>query len=255
MSTTVATVCSKAPQADYYYWERGFKASLARLEVNPVVLGFDEGWGGLCTKPKRYRHWLRENLDSLDTVILADAWDVVFQNHPDEIEARWKELWPNGEVVFNAERGLFPRGDLAEFFPETGTPWRYLNSGFIIGKAEDVLTMIESVDWDAVLDDTQFEEETTVTYGGQTRTYQPGEWFHPNDQGDYQEIWSRKPVPMALDSGGELCMALHGSELSEFDLSGPKVRNLVTDTVPGVCHFNGGSKNELMPALLAHWGL
>lgn len=253
--TTVATVCSKLPTAPYYYYQRAFLASTARLGVNPVILGMDGAWGGLCSKPKHYRQWLRENLDSLDTVILADAWDVAFQSHPDEIEARWKELWPDGETVFNAERGLFPRGDLALFFPETGTPWQFLNSGFIIGKASDVLTMIESVDWDSFMDDTQVEVETTVTYGGQTRTYQPGEWVHSNDQGDYQECFTKQPVPMMLDTRAELCIALHGSEFSEFDLSGPKVRNKLTDTVPGVLHGNGSSKNELFPRLLEHLSL
>lgn len=255
MSIQVATVCNKAPTAPYYYWERGFKASLAKLGVTPVVLGFEEHWGGLCTKPKRYRHWLRQNIDSLDTVILSDAWDVVFQSHPDEIEARWKEVWPNGEVIFNSERSLFPRGDLAEFFPETGTPWRYLNSGFIIGKAADVLTMIESVDWDAILDDTQFKDPTEVTYAGVTRTYETDSWFHPNDQGEYQEIWSRMPVPMKLDAKTELCFAMHGTELDDLDLTGPKVKNKLTGTTPGVLHCNGDSKDKLLPQLLAHLGL
>lgn len=253
--TTVATVCSKLPTAPYYHYQDGFLGSCKRVGIEPVILGLDGNWGGLCSKPKHYRHWLRENLAALDTVILSDCWDVVLQSHPDEVEARWKELWPDLPVIFNAENGLFPRGDLAEFFPETKTFWRYLNSGFIIGKAEDVLTMIESVDWDSFYDDTQVAEETTVTYGGQTRTYQPGEWIHCNDQGDYQYIFSQQPVPIKLDTGAELCAALHGITVEELDFSGPKVKIRLTDTTPGFLHANGGAKEEVLPQILGHLSL
>jgi hypothetical protein len=252
--TPVVTVCDKTPTAPYYYLDRGFKASLARLGVEPVILGFGEHWGGLVTKPKRLRHYLRHDCTD-DVVIACDCWDLCFQSHPDEIVARWKELWPNREVVFNAERSLFPRGDLAEFFPETGTPWRYLNSGFMIGRRDDLLTMIESVDWDSILEDTQFKEPTEVTYAGVTRRYEVDSWFHPNDQSDYQEIWTKQPVPIKLDTRGQLCIALHGSEFTDFDLSGPKVRHKDPDATPGALHGNGGAKNELFPALLGHLGL
>lgn len=261
MSVPVVTVCSHEPHQPYYYYRRGFLGSLSRLGVEPVVLGFGEEWQGLITKPKRLRHWLR-HVCADDVVIACDCFDVAFQSHPDEIAARWKELWPSMPVVFNAERSLFPRTDLALFFPETGTPWPYLNSGFMIGTRDRLLDMIESVDWDAIGVDRRIEFEETIHYNGHipftgstAKTYQHGEYYTPNDQGEYQEIWSKKPVPMELDSRAELCMTGHGAALDDLDLTGEKVRNRLTDTVPGVFHGNGSAKNELFPRLLEHWGL
>lgn len=251
--TPVVTICNKLPTADYYFYERGFLGSLGRLGVEPVVLGFNEHWGGLVTKPKRLRHYLRHDCEA-EIVIASDSWDVCFTEHPDAIADRYISLWPDTPVIFNAERSLFPRGDLAEFFPETGTPWRYLNSGFMIGKRDDLLTMIESVEWDAILEDTQFKEETEVTYAGVTRRYEVDSWFHPNDQSDYQDIWTKQPVPMKLDTKAELCISLHGSEPDDFEWTTP-LRNKLTDTAPGVWHGNGNAKNGIFPRILEHLGL
>lgn len=260
--SVVVTVCSHIRPEPYYHYVDGFLGSLAKLGVEPVVLGFNEGWEGLITKPKRLRHWLRNVCPEDEIVIACDANDVVFQEHPDSIAERWQSLWPERPLVWNSERNLFPRSDLAEFFPETGTPWRYLNSGFMIGTRNDMLTMVETADWDSFPVDQQVFEETTIVYNGHipftgsaVKVYQPQEWVSPNDQGDYQEIWSKMPVPMALDTKAELCICCHGSELDDFDLTGPKIKNRLTDTVPGVFHCNGGAKDVLLPQLLAHWGL
>lgn len=251
--TPVVTVCNKRPTADYYFYDRAFLASLGRLGVDPVILGFGEHWGGLVTKPKRLRHYLRHDCDS-EFVIASDSWDVCFTEHPDSIVERYKALWPDTPVVFNAERSLFPRGDLALFFPETGTPWQFLNSGFMIGKRDDLLTMIESVDWDSILEDTQFTEPTEVTYAGVTRRYEVDSWFHPNDQSDYQEIFTKQPVPIKLDTRAELCITLHGAKPEDFEWTNP-IRNKLTDTYPGVWHGNGDAKNGIFPQILDHLGL
>lgn len=100
--TPVVTVCSHVPQQPYYHYERGFLGSLKKLGVEPVVLGFNEGWEGLITKPKRLRHWLRNVCPENDTVIATDCFDVCFQKHPDEIAERWKKHWPYQPVTFNA---------------------------------------------------------------------------------------------------------------------------------------------------------
>lgn len=267
MTTQLVTICSHNPTQPYYHYEDGFLGSLKKLGVEPVVLGFGEEWTGLINKPKRLRHWLRHVCEA-DVVIASDCFDVVYQETPDTIAAKWKELWPNGEIVFNAERSLFPRSDLAEFFPETGTPFRYLNSGFIIGGRDELLTMIESVDWDALGVDRRIEEVETIHYNGHIpftgsteKVYQHGEYYTPNDQGEYQEIWSRKPVPMELDGGAQLCMACHGAEIDDFDFTkesgvgNPKVKHLLPGTTPGVYHFNGDAKDKIMPRFLEFWNL
>lgn len=259
--TPVVTVCSHNPTQPYYHYQDGFLASLARLGVTPVVLGWQEEWQGLISKPKRLRHWLR-HVCTDDVVIASDCFDVVYQEHPDTIRAKWEELWPDAPIVFNAERSIFPRSDLATYFPETGTPWRYLNSGFMIGRRDDLLTMIENVDWDAIGVDRRIEVPETIYYNGHIpftgsteKHYQHGEYYTPNDQGEYQEIWSRMPVPMELDAKTELCFAMHGTEIDDLDLNGPKVVNRLTGTTPGVLHCNGSAKDSLLPRILEHLSL
>lgn len=259
MITEVVTVCSHMPHQPYYHYTE-FLKSLVVHNVGPTVLGFEEGWGGLITKPKRLRHYLR-HVCKADVVIACDCFDVIFLDHPDAIAEKWASLWPDKPIVFNAERNLFPRSDLAEFFPETGTPFRYLNSGFMIGRPNDLLDMIESIDWDALGEDRRIEAPETIYYNGHipytgstAKTYQPGEYYTPNDQSEYQEIWTVKPVPMELDTKAELCLCAHGSEVDDFEW-GDRIRHRLTDTEPGVIHCNGGAKESILPRIISHLGL
>ena len=82
-----------------------------------------------------------------------------------------------------------------------------------------------------------------------------GGWINPNDQGWHQLAWSAQPVLMTLDSRGDLCQTCSGCALEEFDLTGPRIKNVATGTEPLVWHFNGGSKNDLMPLFLKKLGL
>lgn len=256
MSVEVVSVCNKVPSSPPYQYERGYKASLGRLGINPTILGFGEHWGGLITKPKRLREWIRGGGPKAEYLIYCDAWDIVFQKHPDEILERYLAHWPTAPIVINAERNQFPYVEGAEeAFEDQGTPWRYLNSGFMIGRPEDFLVLLESMGLDGILEDTQFQLPCTVTYGGVTRDYQTDDWFHPNDQLDFTLAYMRQPTPMELDVRAELCVTGHGSALDDFDMSGPKIRVKFTDTVPGVFHFNGGSKNDILEPMFQHWGL
>lgn len=243
MPSRVISVTSRIPDPirEPYYQYPKFIASLGALGVEPTILGMGEPWHGLISKPKIMRDWLRRGECGADVIIWSDSFDVVFSEHPDKAVQTYRNTWPELPVVYNAERGLFPRNDLLSSFPECGTPWRYLNSGLIIGRATDILRILE---W-MPLDDTP----------GDCKDPDTGRDIQPNDQGWHQFTYSAQPVPMILDSHAQLFQSYSACELDEFDLTGPKVMNRLTETCPSIHHFNGNSKDLIMGHFLEKWGL
>ncbi len=236
MKVQVISVSNRLPTEPYYKFNE-FQQSLRRMGVEPTILGWQQKWSGLMTKPRHLRRYLRDGQSKADMLIVCDAWDIVFQRHPDEVVAEFDRF--GSAIVFNAERNCFPRGDLADRFPDPGTPWRYLNSGFMVGSPQAILALLEAMNLDAIPDDYKRPD---------------GGWFHANDQEHFMLAYLEQPVKMALDTEARMCQTMHGSELSEIDLSGEKMRNLVTDTIPLAFHFNGGSKNTVMPPMLTKLG-
>lgn len=241
MSIQVVTVTSRIPgPAEPYYRYGLFVESLKRFGVEPVVLGMGEPWFGLMTKPKRMRDWLRGYTDEL--VIWTDSFDVVFAAHPDEVAARYLKLWPSMPVLYNAERGIWPRADLADRFPECGTPWRYLNCGLMIGPPKDMLKVLDWMDLDGMPGDC-------------LDPLRPGHKCEPNDQAWHQMAWSAKPTAMAIDTQCEIFQSCSACSMDDFNMAGGIISNRLTGTTPMIFHCNGGSKNDLLPAFLNVWGL
>lgn len=245
MKTEVVCVSSTAPKESYYIFE-AFKASVRRFGVEPKILGWREHWGGLVTKPRRFREYLRKGQNEGDILIVCDAWDVVFAAHPDEIAEMWSGKWHDKQIVFNAERNCFPRGDLAPAFEQlaelymSASPWKFLNSGFMVGRPEQILALLESMDLDSIPDDHQLPDRS---------------WFNPNDQEHFTLAFLKQPVPMALDYNADLCMTGHGTTVDQLDFSEPRIKQSITGTYPMAFHFNGDAKNILQPAVLEHMKL
>lgn len=247
MSVQVVTVMSRWPDPvrESYYKPRVFFSSLERLGTTPVVLGLNEPWGGLMTKPRRLREWLRAGNCTAETLIVCDAFDVVFTRPAQEVAEVYRREWPGAPVVFNAERALFPRAELAYAFEDVPGPWRYLNSGFMIGDPAQILAMLEAMRLDDIADDYRSPD---ALHGG------AGVMINTNDQGHFCYAFAAQPVEMRLDHACVLCQTLSGCSLTDFDLAGERLRNIEKDTFPMVWHFNG-AKEILMPAFLRKWGI
>lgn len=236
MNAQVVCVSSRIPTELYYRFDV-FIASLRRFGDAPEILGIDHPWQGLMTKAFNYRAWLRAGMNKSDRLILCDAWDIVFALHPHGIGDRCAELFGDA-VVFNGEKACWPRADLADQFPDTG-PWRFLNCGFMCGPSDKLLALFEAMNLESIGVDRQVD----------------GRVIEPNDQGELQAIYSSQPVTMIVDSKCELAQTFSACSLDEFDMSGEHIKNKATGTTPGVLHFNGGSKNEIMPVMLKKLGL
>lgn len=216
----VVTAANKAPSQPYYVFD-AFKESLKRYGVEPVILGWEQEWKGLMTKPNLYFEWLRGHALPDEPIIICDAWDVIFAADPNEIHAKFREVSHNAEIVWNAEKTKFPPSEL--FFPETGTSYRYLNSGFAIGYPLAFQQMFEWMRLDTIGFDTAGENGKR----------------EPNDQLYCQKAYVESRIPMALDAKAEICQTLHGVEENELDLSGDRIRNVETGSEPIVFHLNG----------------
>jgi hypothetical protein len=246
---------SKEPYYRYALWHD----CLTHLGCEPTVLGMGEPFQGLMTKPRKLRDWLRSGACTADVLIVTDSFDVVFTAPPEEVAAAWREKYVDeygrSSILFNTEKGIFPRGELKDRFDHlssygaNGTPWwteggqppfRYLNSGFYIGEPARILQLLEAMWLDDIHGDYQKPDGTHVC---------------PNDQGWYQTLFLTEVVPMTLDYRCEIVQCCSACSLEEFDLTGKKIKNVVTGTEPMVWHFNGGSKNDLLPAFLPKWGM
>lgn len=247
MKVQVVTVSSYQPKPSYYYYQQ-MLASVRKFGHEPVILGWHEHWGGLATKPKLLKKFLQQGIDA-DVLLCVDAWDIVFQASPDEVAEKYDNLYdPFRPIIFNAERNCFPRGDLAPEYDKLAainfkghsSPWKYLNSGVMIGTPEDILNLLNFMKVDEVPDDHQLPDRT---------------WVHPNDQEHYTVTFLQQPVDMGLDYKTDLAWAMHGTELEEIDFSGPRIKNKITGTEPLILHMNGHAKNFLAPTVHKHLGL
>lgn len=243
----VVSVVNRVPDRsrEPYYRYDMFLASMKQWDEAPVILGMNEPWGGLMTKPRRLRSWLRSGGCGEEVMIVCDAFDIIFTVRAGEVARRYLDIWEDRPIVFNAERSLFPRAELEYAFIHPTAQSRYLNSGFFVGPPDKILAMLEAMWLDDIQDDHIARDDL---HGGN------GSHVNPNDQGWYQLMFAAQVVPMELDYSGRLCKSLSGCSLEEFDLEGDRICDRAGNE-PLVFHFNGGSKNTLMPAFLRKLGL
>lgn len=224
MTTTVVTVTNRIPTEPYYRYG-AWKASLARYGVEPVVLGMDEPWAGLVSKPRHLLKWLRDNANSCDCLIFTDCWDVLFVQNPNDMAEDWVDIgmpW-----ICGAERALFPPAD-ERAWPQSSTPYRFLNSGAIISTPDAMLAVLEAMNPDALPDD----HEVT-----------PGVMFHSNDQAWLQELFLKQPIPMMLDTQCRFIWNLCDVPYESMRVNGEhEFFNVDTKSYPGILHANGGAK-------------
>jgi hypothetical protein len=237
----VVTVQSRTPDRskEPYYRPDCLHASLRRFAEKATVLGADSSWEGLNTKSFLYRDWLRAGNNTSDRLILVDAFDVIFLQHPHGLGDRCIEWFGEDAVVYNGEHGMWPRGDLSDHFPDTGR-WRYLNSGVIFGSADNLLKLFEAMDLESI---------------GVDRIEPDGTRIQPNDQGIHQEFYVQQPVKMVVDGSCKLAMTFSATTDEEFELRDRVLYNKVHGTTPGIGHFNGSGMNDHFHKFLDHWEL
>lgn len=226
MSYKVVSISNRQPDAWYYlFWE--FMRSLN--DTPPMVLQ-PSHWGGLSTKPKVLYQAITQKLIDAKYIIFCDCWDLVFATTPNEVMERYFTF--GCPIVISSEKNCFP-ADLKEQYDslDAPTPYKYLNSGFIVGETEAILTCLEAMDLPNLPDD----------------HYDPIKQcnVHPNDQFEWMKIFIQQPVEIKLDYRQELSQTLHDASVDDFDFTKSRIKNKLTNSEPCVFHFNGGSKDDM----------
>lgn len=219
MKISVVTVCNGEPKHPYLMLKE-FKQTLSNFGYTPTILGWQEEWKGLMTKPMRMLDWLESGKCTADYLIIPDAYDVLFCRSPEEVVERYKKF--NCSMVIGAESNCFPEAGMACDFPQVDSPFKFLNSGFIVTTPEAELKMLQSMNPRAI--------------GGDMNG------FEPNDQYYTQLEYFKQPCSMKLDTEARLCLNLHGVEnWRDYD--------------PCVFHFNGDKSPPYKAELLSLLGL
>jgi hypothetical protein len=235
MSYKVVSITSGMPSAWYYLYNEFFRS----LNDTPPSVFQPSHWGGLSTKPKVLYQAITQKWIDTKYMIFCDCWDLVFAATPNEVLERYFTF--GSPIVISSEKNCFP-DDLKKEFDELNPPtiYKYLNSGFIVGETEAILTCLEAMDLPNLQDD-HYDPEKNCN-------------VHPNDQYEWMKIFVKQPVGIRLDYGQELSQTLHDTNIEDFDFSKTRIRNKITNSHPCAFHFNGGSKDnmQLRTPILEH---
>ena len=110
--------------------------------IYPKNLGLNVEWkGGDMQTPGGGMkiNLLREHLNTLpdwDVVLFTDAFDVFYTDNIDTITERYVDF--NTRALFSAEQSCYPDESLAEQYPLSDTPYRFLNSGTFIAEVGEL---------------------------------------------------------------------------------------------------------------------
>lgn len=203
--THIITVATNPDRAERLFTSAAkFKIKFKNLGHDVVWNGGDMQGPGGGQKVNLLRTFLAGCKDH-DVVLFCDGYDVVVNDDLGTILGRY--LGFHKEVLFAAERDLWPDHKLGPW-PETETPYRYLNSGLFIGTVSELKNIVA--------------DELT-------------------DNADDQEFYQRKFL------SGAYSMALD-YEAYIFNCHEPKLLiqgnkqflNPLTKTCPCIYHGNGG---------------
>lgn len=239
MRYKVVTISNRTPH-EWYYIPHLWAKSLG--DIDPVIVNYPERWGGLATKVKWLYRAIKDGTLNSDYLIYCDSWDLVFAAHPEEIIETYNAFMC--DIVISAEKNCFPETYKDEYdkidFP---TKYKYLNSGFIVGATEAILTCLEAMDLPSVGED-HFDEEA-------------GRMIHPEDQTLWMKMFLEQPVKIELDSHQILNQTLHDADMNEFDFSGERIKNVYTNSYPCSFHLNGSAKDKdhIRTPILQHLNL
>ena len=153
-------------------------------------------------------------------VLATDAYDVLLMPSVVELERRFAAF--GAPLVASAETGCWPDAGAAGLYPapppeHAASPFRFLNSGAIVGAAGPFLAMLR----------------TMKGYGS----------CFVSDQRCFARYFLEHPGTVALDHGAELFANLYGIRNSTFTVTiSGQVTGGPSGTSPCLLHGNGGEK-------------
>jgi len=175
-----------------------------------------------CIMTMLYKGLLHLKKEGYTHVIYSDAADTYFL----------KSFEPGDSLLISAEKACFPDGELAEVYPKTLTPWKYVNAGNWCGPIDFAIEF--------------FERYKLNSHQGKHANGQR-EWHHAflqsqkdnlNIHLDYQCLFMQS---IAFEDPGDFSILID-RKLQEWPTvvnDYPKIINNITKSQPCVFHGNG----------------
>ena len=166
-------------------------------------------------------------------ILVTDSYDVIMSANSKEIVKKFKKF--NCPIVFAAEASCWPDTKLAEKYPPTESPNKYLNSGGFIGKAKDIKKILPSAAFEANSDD---------------QLYYTNKYLSQAQDGEKL---------IKLDYKCDIFQCLNNAENEIEILYGKsRLKNKLFDTEPCQIHGNGPPSrkhylNKLESYLMKNW--
>lgn len=229
--------------------------SAARNGFRFHAVGLGEPWRGFATKFLAYEKKLQElrrKLPPDQLVMLLDAWDTVILGSSEELVGKMSQV-PSGSILCGAERVCGPNhflvAQIEELYPDGHTPWRYPNSGGLVGPLQVMLELLH-----ALVHDTGSGTALSAEENDQVRLHD----FLIARAGE------GRPFPLFLDTDCQVFQCMYEEQPqwdSTFAGSIPRLQNRLTGERPVVAHGNGHTGRWFLSAmysemkLLDHLGL
>lgn len=235
---TIVAISDKFPVQPYYCYDQCFK-SFANKGEEIMLLGKEHGYhGSLIERPRLMHRILKEGMVKTKKILYMDCWDLVLGGTMAEIFE--KHASNNCDITISAERNCFPH-DLKESFDElapTNSSYKYLNCGVIVGDTEALLAILEDMDAANLPADSHHPELG---------------WNYPNEQIEFQKVFLRQPVKIALDYTQDITWCLHDVGVNELGYAQNRMYNNETCKFPSILHMNGNGKtNGTRESVLSH---
>lgn len=236
----VVSVCDQVPEAGYYCYNE-FMLSLQIQGVTPLILGKKKGeYNGLASKPKLLLKAIKLGWITEKYIIFCDSFDLVFTAPITYIVEKFYDY--NCDIVIGAEKNCFPntyKNNFDKFWSEkNSTPYKYVNSGFLVGKTESFRVLLERMDLENEPDDHMQED---------------GTFYHSNDQELFQKAWVNQLVKISMDTHCILNWCMMNVDSDEIGKATNMIQCLETGNYPATIHWNGGAKtNGTMDGVLKH---
>lgn len=214
---SVLTVASDEEKAKLLF------ASAERHGIAVTNLGKGVEWrGGTMAGPgggqkiNLVKQALENYNDGNDIVVFVDGYDIIINDDLSTIVDRFKDA--QCDILFAAEKTCWPDVNLAGMFPDTGTEYKYLNSGVYVGKVDALKKM--------------FAEE--IGDSDDDQLYIQKQFLRQNALGIHAKLdYENYVFQCVAKSGKEVVVKANGQLL-----------NVATRCCPCILHGNGGAEDK-----------
>jgi len=210
------------------FYDRDYTDQLQRLAVSCSMFDIDlhvygqkETFTFFDSKIEKLGNRLNTVKDNFKYVLYTDASDSFFLTGLPEIIEKY-EAMGKPILITSAEKACHPFEDLVNQFPESPTPYRFMNPGNFLGEIDYVLDILS---------------KCKAFYYLQT-----------NDQGHWMRMWEKDKPAIWFDYYCDLFQPMSDSDFErEFTIENGRLINKVTGKKPCIVHFNGPKDEKSIP--------